>query len=79
MTFLAAPDQKVALLVTPGWANAVPVLPVLPVLWSPQEPKQSLLMCRLLLLNNMHHLLLYSPLDGHSAQGALAIHKWGTD
>ena len=44
MTFLAAPDQKVALLVTPGWANAVPVLPVLPVLWSPQEPKQSLLM-----------------------------------
>ncbi len=41
MTFLAAPNQKVALLVTPGWANAVPVLPVL---WSPQEPKQSLLM-----------------------------------
>src|SRR5258708_32186644 len=43
-TLLAAPDQKVALLVIPGWASAVPVLPVLLVLWSPQEPKKSLLM-----------------------------------
>ena len=41
MTFLVAPDQKVALLVIPGWANAVPVLLMLQ---SPQEPKQSLLM-----------------------------------
>ena len=44
MTFLAAPDQKVALLVIPGWADAVLALLVLLVLWSPQEPKQSLLM-----------------------------------
>src|SRR5258706_5482620 len=44
MTFLAAPDQKVALLVIPGWADAVPALLVLLVPWSPQEPKQSLLM-----------------------------------
>ena len=43
-TMTAAPDQKVALLVIPGWANAVPALLVLLVLWSPQEPKQSLLM-----------------------------------
>jgi len=27
MTFLAAPDQKVALLVIPGWPDAVPALP----------------------------------------------------
>src|SRR5260221_4151469 len=44
MTFLAAPDQKVALLVIPGWADAVLALLALLVLWSPQEPKQSLLM-----------------------------------
>ena len=47
MTFLAAPDQKVALLVIPGWADAVLVLPVLLMLWSPQEPKQSLPMSSL--------------------------------
>src|SRR5260221_11386848 len=47
MTFLTAPDQKVALLVIPGWPDA---LPALPCSWcsgaprSPQEPKQSLLM-----------------------------------
>src|SRR5258708_38453649 len=39
-TFLAAPDQKVALLVIPGWADAVLVLLVL---WNPQEPEKSLL------------------------------------
>src|SRR5258708_13346967 len=47
MTFLAAPDQKVALLVIPGWPNAVPALPCSwcsGAPWSPQEPKQSLLM-----------------------------------
>jgi len=40
---LAAPDQKVPLLVIPGWADAVLALLVL---WSPQEPKQSLLCIR---------------------------------
>ncbi len=81
MTFLAAPDQKVALLVIPGWANAVPALPVLLVLWSPQEPKQSLLMykrCYSIMQSvesGMQHVRVHSKALELIGDGQSLVHK----